>query len=239
MLHCCGYLHSVGVLLSVLKKPIPFFSCVRQHFLSSFLYKGLIRLPFFKQFAPGFAWHRAVHCAWLRAVSSIWRARVAGDPYYMLPVVLLVHFVDSHAFPSPVGGQRVSLLEQSSFYSLEAAGLCLATRQQRFGLLAQRRLFSLLSRTILQARQRLFGSLGWGYSASLEPSQMRLFGSLGGGQAGSFRARSVSAALLLLLLPNLLFWAKFWPGFGFCEKTAMIVLASSPSCPSQLEPLAG
>ena len=103
--------------------------------------------------------------------------------FSVLPVALMVHFVDSHAFPSPVGRRRVSLLEQSRFYSLEAAGLCLARLQQRFSSLAQRRLFSLLSGAILLARERLFCSLGGGYSASLEQSQMRLFGSLGGGGA--------------------------------------------------------
>ena len=53
--------------------------------------------------------------------------------FSVLPVALVVHLVDSHAFPSPVGGRRVSLLEQGSIYSLEVAGLCLARRQQRFG----------------------------------------------------------------------------------------------------------
>ena len=48
------------------------------------------------------------------------------------PVALLVHLVHRHAFPRPIGGQRVGLLEQRRFGSLVAVALCLARRWRRF-----------------------------------------------------------------------------------------------------------
>ena len=64
-----------------------------------------------------------------------------------------------------------------------------------------------------------FGSLAW----------RRLFCSLGG--LARRLARSAVAALLLLLRQPLL----FWPGFGFCGTTVMVVLAPAgdSGCPSR------
>ena len=85
------------------------------------------------------------------------------------PVAFLVHLVHRHAFPRPVGGRRVGLLEQRRFGSLAAVALCLARRRRRFVPLgsgdASAR--SAAAAVLLARRLRRFCSLGGGGAGSL------------------------------------------------------------------------
>ena len=116
------------------------------------------------------------------------------------PVAFLVHLVHRHAFPRPVGGRRVGLLEQRRFGSLAAVALCLARRRRRrFVPLGSGGASARLAAAaiLLARRRRRFCSLGGGRA-----------GLLGGGGAWirSAAARTVcGGGIALATVANLCF----------------------------------